>query len=415
MVNCNEKVVRVQNGALYVGDKRLDHFKGNLMKFDPLFKNSLRVFCNEKMSILWSISELNDALKDVFKKTEGEIGNSSRNFSRDVIRAIGSKQFRILLTQFAANQIGKCGITAGDLNATDLLIFDQYGGEEATSLQITYGIDTEKVKFNNCNTPYEFLEKLLGWMGTTNIHRMRTLPKLLITTESHAWTLTPSCWKLLLDHYRHFEDFINETVLHPATRRFKSIVSQEVFDNVIERYTSNISERLSLKDSCTKKGLTYLEFRDILFDRISLRNRAKIEEIFEDEFSMVRLSQDEMRHTLQLLGIEHDPRIIPQLYASIEDCRDHPFILAKKLRLALIKEGLCIVDPYQLELQISHVKDLPLTICMGDSNWINQNTEAPQHVYIVMRRRNFYIRKGDKEYLHLNDKYRNFEITFPKE
>jgi hypothetical protein len=429
--NCNETHVRYEKNTLHVGNRKMNQFKGNMMNFIPLFKRSLRMFSLTKhrgqpeYQMIWSFKDLRKVLLEVFIQTEKELSykKSLGNLKQMAQKVIESEAFNDQLCNIVAKQIGEgFSITPKDLSYADILILDQTGGKEELALEEVYGISPAITNFNRCESPDEFLQILLKWISSGNLFRMKNVPKLLIATQSHhTWTLAPSCWELLLSHRNDFHGFIHEMVFHPTDQRLQSWIPFDVRAAVIDRYIPNEKVRQQWKNGCSDKNLTFGSFRDLLFEKVRVRERAILANIIEEEYSKALLTPQELSKAFNILRLSYDNGVMTRLFGAIANCRALPHVLAKKLHRALIQEGMLIIDPYQLELAICHVKDLPLTICLGDYNWVNLNTEDPEHCYIVIRtswvtsNARYCIRVGEKESFEPNDNYHYFQITFPKD
>lgn len=433
--NCNDGDVRIENNFLFVGTRRINRFSGNLNELCSLFKNSLRVFSltkdvnrNDVYNLIWSISDLNQVLHQVFNQTAREFtykGSTLGNLCSQVQSSIGSREYRRILTSFCANQIKKHkAISAKNLNDADFLIFNQTGGNAETCLNIVYDIEVATAYIDNCYAPTDFLKSMLLWIETLNPSVLLTIPRFMIITKNvHAWTLAPSCWSLLIKHKNDFDKIMKEIVFEPAKKRLNSIVPSEVIERVIVRHACNEEVVDAMREHFNptmSRHLTFIEFKRELYRNIRPNERGNIDNIIDEEFSMVTLDQSDLIETLRILGIVNLPQaILSGIFQAVSGVNAHPFVLAEKLRVALIEAAVNIVDPFQLEMSICHVRNLPFSIQMGDSNWTDEHTEDARHIAIVNKFsyvRNglcYCIRSGNSEFLESNDEYVHFQIQYP--
>jgi hypothetical protein len=422
--NCSENDIKIESGSLLVGHRQVKKFNGNVNDLLNLFKRSLRVFFLTKdtdqtdiYKPIWTIRELNEVLLGVFKQVKQ---NSAEQVNLSA-KSLETFPYKKRLSTFCADQIGMEGISARNLAEADCYIFNQKGGLPEVCLNLVYGIQVAETVIDNCNTPFVFLEKLLGWMKNLNRKFMNVIPRLLIQTRGqHVWTLTPSCWRLLIDHSNNFNQFIDEIVYNPLKQRLSSLVPAEVVERVIVRHARDGDVAEAMRVYFKNKRLTFKKFKDELLRNISVNERGSIETIIEEEFSSISITLDEIRESLRILKLENLPEsILVKLFEAVNGLHSQPFVLAEKLRFALIDAGVAIIDPFQLEMSICHVKNLPLSIHMGDSNWTDEFTEDPRHISIIIKMSyitndfHYWTRRGDTELYESSEDYRNFKICYP--
>lgn len=297
----------------------------------------------------------------------------------------------------------------------------QWGGWGDEVLHLVYGISLSSQQISFCNTPYQFLEKLLNKMKEINTGLLEGAPRVLLSSSRHVWTLNPDYWKLLLDNWKPFYHFINEIVFRPAKWRLASRVPRETLDRVIERFSDNEQTRGEMRYHFnSQRYLTYTRLRDDLFINVHPSLHGHVMKIIEEEFSKVTLSKPELSKILAELDIEVESEVFHKLYEVLTIKPSLPYHLARELRLALIEGGVAVNNPYDVELAICRIKRLPLPIYVGDLNWVNKYSEDPDHLHLMIKfswvtgTPGYVIRNKEEETLAPNYNYNSVHIQYPK-
>ncbi len=421
-----ESGVRFEGGELWVGTQKIRGLKGSGKKLEALFRlleRSLRVISLDSRGgyhLIYSISDLKDVVIEVVKEAIKELsftGRSREQEKKGILKVVESERYKTYLANFCAKKIKDEQIEAEDLKKADLMILNQRGGIESISLRLVYGIEISKHRIDQCLSPYQFLENLLKWMQSMNLDNIRRAPKILISTRgNHSWTLTPSCWELLLQYRNSFRNFIQETMFDPAKKRLASLVSPQLIRNVIKRFAKDRITTEKMTSYFSDKGnMTFAMFRDELISHTDDDHIQLVKDIIEDEFSKVSISLNDLTQILARLGIKILSKALEKLFRVIPCDELSPSVLAKKLRLALIEEGIQVVNPYQLELCICDVKKLPLLINVGDLNWVINDEH--EHLLIkisyVWGIPKFFCREGVVDIIQGSDNFTNFVISHP--
>jgi hypothetical protein len=425
--NCNEQHVKEEGANLFVGNRMVRGFKGSLAALSDIFKRSLKVFSliGNQYQLLHTITDLQDVILQAILDAESELSKGNHcfaNVAKCLTAAVKSKNFRIHVSNFCSDRIGKSGIDGKHLNWADVLLFKQTGGHENIVLDLAYGIDVSTQQISGCHTPYQFLERLLEKLQTFDSRMLHSFPKILIATPGgHAWTLSPHCWSLLLDNKKGFFQFVEEVVFRPAKYRLSSFIPYETIVRIIEKYTDVELTRNEMKGffrGCMP--LTYSRCLGILLDKTNPEKINLIEKIIEEEFSVVLLSNREMTEVLRILKLDLPSSVFSDLMNAMPKEHRLPYELARTLRMLLIEKGVAIFTPYEIEHAICKIAGLPQPIKLGDLNWVDTNREDPYHPELeikyswVENTPHYCIRYQDSVTVEPNSKYRVFILHHPK-
>lgn len=347
-------------------NKKVPNFKGSKYQLSSVFEKSLRVFFLQgaKYSLLDTISDLQKVIEEAVLDTENALIRKDKKVAsirKDLLVAARSKSFRIVVSNYASDQIDKSGIRGKHLNQVDLLLLKQTGGNEGVVLDLVYDISVTRQNVLGCQTPYQFLEKVLERLKPFKKKDIESIPRLLIATPGfHTWTLTPSCIRLLLENEQSFYDFIEDTVFKAAKSRLGSWIPEETKERIIQRYTDKEGLRSTIRKHFKSfHRLTYRRFRDELLEKADFRNIPTMKKVIDEEFSKVTLSEEELSEVLKLLKLEDSLALANRVFDFQTNEPSYPFDIANKLRLSLIEEGVAIKDPYEIEIAICRAKKIP--------------------------------------------------------
>ncbi len=422
----NEKEVNYNHSILTVGSKEIMKLKANGEKrdaFSGLFRNSLRVFSinsNKEYNQINSILELKKVLVEEINETFDQLCISEEKFKgekKKILKAVDSARFIDYLVKFCAAEIGDEQIKAIDLKVADLFILKQQGGNSHESLKSVYGIDACIHRTHDCENPNQFLKSLLDWFKSKDSTKIYEIPKIAMQSNGHVWTLTPSLWEPLLQQPKNsFDDFIKHAIYDPAQSKLNKYASSRLIDRVISRYSS---DEIDIKNMSfyffNQRKMSLRNFRDRLIRRVPVDDILKIKDIIEDEYSKISINQCDLDAILKQLNIRVEHNIFQKLLSAVTDRELTPVSLAKELRLKLIKEGIQVVDPFQLELLICKHMQLPLPVNIGDLNWMKHDIHYHLIIKIsfVYEEIRFFERRDTIDVMSKKDAHTHFSIYHP--
>lgn len=385
--NCNEQKVSHNNRTLMIGERQIAGFKGNLNGLEALFKQSLRIFSlkGKEYRMIHTLSELQQVVAKEIEDSATELASNHsnmQNLERRLVLAARSKQFRIGISDFCSYKIKMQGILGKHLNWADLLVLRQIGGLEYVVLQTVFGINVESEQISQCHTPYQFLERLLERLKTFDPQSFKSVPKLLISTPGgHAWTLSTECWDILLKNSECFYEFIQAEVFKPGKTRMASPVPKATIERVVDRYTEKQWLREEIKRHFEEAGfVSFSKFRTVFCDKIHIDSIESLENIMEEEFAKISVTRPELRKILSSLNIKVCDHVFHRLYDRLTTICVSPSQLAKEIRLNLLTESLAVVELQEIEYAICYVAKLPITLKLGDLNWVDIYREDPFHL-----------------------------------
>ncbi len=384
-----------------------------------LFSACLRVYYlnGGRYTLLPSLSEFQRVLLEEVN-TLCATEQWDPHVSSTLCEAIQSAAFRTGFAKRLASQIEYSTITGDLLDRADLLIMRQRGGSGALVLKSVFDINLQKESLPESLTPYEFLRNLVEFISTrVATKEFREAPKVLIRNPGkHIWTLSPSCWKLLIDNRISFSFFIQRSLFDPGRRRLDAAVPADAVIRLISSFAGNEEvEKFMMSHFQYRPNLSYAQFRDELLLHTQDKNRRRMEECIRDEFSRVTLDLAPLLLILQEIKLTLPEQTVIRLLEALPIQPCQPYELALLIRKALLDHKLAIIDPYELEIAICKAFDMPIAIQIGDLNWQNMRQEDPSHLRLIVQFNwilevpSYYIR-GESEDREPAKYYTNFDI-----
>lgn len=423
--NCNELKVSRNGSVLTVGERSIKTFKGNLDVLTSVLENPLQIFYlhRNECQPLHSISDLQRVIvKEIASSgLEYAKGMKTNLLERRLRLAAKSKKFRIAVSNYCSNKIKRKGITGKQLNWADLLLLDQEGGHENDVLKMVFNVNVLSKEIERCNTPYQFLQELQKMLKTFDRENFKSAPKLLIAGGEHAWTLATECWDILLENSATFYSFIQTKVFNPAKRRMSSWIPRNTIERVIDRYTKESIQQRQLKKYFNEmKSLTFNKFRVEICGKSEAKDVLRLEKILEEEFAKIKLSRRHFTKILSELNLKVSNEIFHRIWNRLPDEPSYPFFLADLIRKELLNEALEIVESYEIEHEICKILGLPLSLKLGDTNWVDSCIEDPYHVQIEI---GFNYMRNTLQYRHRhvdwfeflkNSEFKTFKLYHPR-
>lgn len=371
--------------------KTVANVQGDSKALTRLFKAHHKIFhlISGNYLPLDSLTKLQEmvvsAIQDVKKELEQEGHLEEAKAAAKYIKST-QLNFRATLTDHAAKQIDIKGISGKVLNQSDLLVLKDKGGWMETALEVALGIKVATQEIGNCKTAYDFLEKLIGKFKKLDLNLFEGSRRLILQNRQHTWTLSPGCWKILLENRNNFYPFMQKKVFDPAKAKLDSVVAPELLERVIRCYSCDVETYSTmLLFFCERPQSTHLQFMKDLLEGADEEDKSLMRTIIEEEFSKVYLKKNDLEKVLQQLSVLPDnPEILEKLYQKMNLELMQPYQLASRLRLLLIDEKLAILDPYLIEQTLCQVLKLPITIQLGDLNWADAYREDPEHLHLMI-------------------------------
>jgi hypothetical protein len=368
---CDDKCVK-QKDRIVTTLLSIQNFSGDQEALMEILKCGVYVICLESRgaSLILSYSELKEFMVKTIQETNQILSTGEDDFQEEerlFLNALQRSHFEHDLAEFAAKEIDMQGIQGYDLENANLLIFKQTGGFAEGVLPRVYQIQISEQRLHGHSTPYQFLESLLKELKIWDITLLKGARKVLMNSETHTWTLSPFCWKLLINNGGDFYNFIQENVFNPAKMLLNSKIPKQVMCRIIDRYAL---DEITLKKMHAfferKKDLTYESFKTLLLQHIRPERLAEASKIIEEEFSKIELSLFDLKLVLKKVGVSLKPGGAERLHTQFVGLLSSPDDLANHLRFLLISRKAAIVDPFELEHAICKIKGLPLAIDLGD-------------------------------------------------
>ena len=164
---------------------------------------------------------------------------------------------------------------------------------------------------------------------------------------------------------------------------------------------------------------TLLTLKQFLFNKYVFFSK-EIPGIIEKEFRLTSLSRDDVKKVMQKCIREECDSLVEKCYQSVQNFRKEPFKLAEIIRAHLIESGENIVDPYELELAIVELKNMPFSIYLGDTNYMRKGkSEDFEHVsyyFVIDSLLNLRICERDRlGYQFIKEaSFQDLEFFYPK-
>jgi hypothetical protein len=108
-----------------------------------------------------------------------------------------------------------------------------------------------------------------------------------------------------------------------------------------------------------------------------------MQQVIDLEFSKICINTDTLLLILNEIDLSVSSTKFQYIAKSLQDRWDLPFAFAHHLRAQLIEQQIAIVDPYQLELAICKVNNLPIVIELGNLNFSDNSIEDSSHMHLV--------------------------------
>ncbi len=435
--NCIENDVQKKSkNCITVGDSEtITAFKGDQDQLVDLFKDSLRVsYLNGgEYTVLRKVTDLQDKIFILINEIKYDNKKRWEKEADAYRKALENKEFKSEICKEIVKQITKNsaqnkvnGIHHTDLLYANLLIFKQIGGFPQTVLGLVYDITVQQETISDCSTPFNFLKHLvvkLSMMDRRDSLAMKSSPKILITGGKHAWTLSPFCWNLLPTNFNSFKTFMTEVFFNPGEKKIDSLIESDTLDAILDKciaINSTNYEHLR-KHFSQQKNLTYGQFRDSLLKNSKPWDKEKLTSIIDLEFSKTTLSKNDIGKVMEKLKIT-----VPEnsaIFCDLSMDPEMPYHFASHIYNLLIEEGIAILDPFEIERAICSVKQIPITIDVGDTNWTDTASEDPYHVHLVIAyswtkgSKNgtpcFFWRTSNTQELVKANNFSEFKIEYP--
>ncbi len=415
---CREKIVQLKDGNIQVGDFEVIAAGDNAKPLFELLGTSIRTFylADGTFRQLVSITDLRCAVQATMKKL-------------GITALMHPKQFATRLSYFCTKNIYKhIGIGSHFLQQLDLLVVSDKGGLEVDVLDLAYGIHVSTHKMYNCNTPYQFLDKLLGILKTLDPKKVASFPKFLVASAGrHTWTINPSCWKIFEVCKNNFYPFVQANVFKPAHRKLDSFITSDIIPSIIKRYAGTQRDTILMTEFFeglrqeNGGGLTFRKLRDNIFATLKApSDNDMMRSIVNEEFSKFPMSKLLLSRVLNNLKLTVSTEKFETLYRHLSSTKSLAFEFARELRQALICEKIAVLDPHDIELEVCRAADLPLPINFGDLNWVDKEKEDPTHIslwihYSYWDATPCYFARANTESVMPNRHFRNLEIHHPKQ
>jgi hypothetical protein len=422
--NCQENVEKSGN-SIHTSTQVIKKFDGNHEALTSLLENdALRVF-HLRDTCYTPLETLSALQKVIFNACrEIETGKVEQPGFQQAVRddTYGDvKQFRLIFSDYIARKIDMPGLTGKDLNKADLLILKQTGGHGGDLLEMIYTISISKENIGGKETVYDFLQELFERVKELNEGFITNARKVMIRSPGcHVWTVSPKSWEMFLNCKGSFRDFVKEKIYKPADAKYDSKVTRETLKKLICRFTQDTgAQQNMLKFFQGQNNLTFGFFRKLLLAEVHEDNIEHARSFIDQEFSKIQITKKELTKILNEVQVRVSSQVFFRLVASLDNQSEQPFVFAHRLRARLIETEVAIVDPYQLELAICKVKNLPLVIELGDLNYVDAHREDPAHLHLVgafswsADRLKLYCR-DDKQQRPDSMPYEFFQILHPK-
>lgn len=388
----NKTVIDQTTNSLVAGAHKITGFQGDLLALSQLFKKAKRVFCliSGNYLPLVSYNDLQNVLIAAIKEVELVLKHEGHHqeaaAAQHYINAVNHWNFRVAVSNFASSQIEKKGISGKDLNQCNLLIFREIGGVMEVALEATFGINVMSQNLVACTTPYRFLEKLMGKLKDFDEDLFKSSRRVMINTRKHAWTLSPKCWKMLLENQNDFHAFIQNNVFTPAKKKLGSWVSPDLIERVIKSYAQNEQTVKEMSNFFNmNRKISHNAFIEKLFEGLRRQEFViRMKFVIEEEFSKVKLNKKELESVLKQLSLQINEVLLESLFLKIDSIPKKPSQLAIDLRSLLLEERVAILEPIDIEQALCKVLQLPLPIEVGDLNWVSSYREDPEHMHLVI-------------------------------
>lgn len=424
--NCNEQKIDVISRTVISQTGVVRAFEGNARALAKVFQDSLRIFSfdGESFQLINRVTDL----QRILTKAVGETASAVEQVSKGCFRgtkesmeiAIATHNFRVQITNYCSTQIKRRGIRGVHLNRADLFLLRQVGGQPHVSLKLVYDIDVTKVLISDNKTPYTLMANLIEKIPTFDQAIFSTTPKVMLFTPGHhIWTLNPYSWSILLANQKGFYDFIQQTVFFPVKRKLRSSIPQTVMQRVIDTYTKSPVRRRKLENEFIGKKMSYETFLDNFLSSVNVSSGDWAKEVSNQCFSEIHLTRPALSRTLRTLEITISSRQYHQLFDSLPKEGIQPYILARKLRQKLIEQKISIKHHYDIERALCQVDGQPVSFIIGDSNWLQKNTEDPYHIEFCIGydwvKNTLVIRTRYKDHEIIEDRrsYTDVQVQFP--
>lgn len=404
-----EKTACLGNGN-YQSGSDLIHFQESRNALYLLLQYSTRVFQfdGKKYIPLHTISDLRGAVKKIM-------------IDLNIVRTISAESFSKQVAAFCATYINRnLGIHADVLKNADVLILGEKGGCSQLVLNLMYGITASRIELPQSPTPYAFLENLFAQLRTVQLKAASQFPKLLLGSHDHAWTITPSCWKVLNVASFGFKEFVQANVFDLAKRKLKTEISYTFFIRLLAQVHNYVDSNELEEWFDAKEKRTFREVKDILLEKTTTPRR--VAEIIDQEFSKVTMSKELLTRTLRVLDVKVTTATFRELYKSLNRDPTTPSTYAQQIRKALLQHnmGTAVLDPYDIEVALTREARHPRAFCLGDLNWADNHSEAPAHQTLRIEYSyadhtlGYYIQRKGLSVRQPNSDYRRMSIYVPK-
>ncbi len=408
----HEKIRRVNQGTFQIGIHEIVRYDGNSDLFHDTLSDSRRAYFLDskgKFRILRSITDLKAAIQSVMQ----EIGLTDK---------IDDKTFRRQIASFCEDQIStNKSVPAKHLETADLLIFRNIGGREEEVLEITFGIKVQTHIVPASNTPYKFLDNLFTLIKALGKETLAPHPRILISGNTHTWTINPSCWKLFFESKNTFYGFVQRHIFIPAEKRLSSQIPKARVQAIIDRAGKDGKQKATMTDFFAAfQSLTFRNMRRELTEQFGM-NSSNIRTIVDEEFSTISLTKQQLTRVLKKLNITVDSQTYYRIAEKIVPQNSLSFKLALELRNILIEEKIAVIDPNSIEVAICLAAQMPLPFTIGDSNWVDMPKEDFGHVHFCTHfsfwdhTLNYYTKRDTLESEQSYYRFKSISLRHPKE